>query len=98
VDEFLTEIQEPIRVAVMGCEVNGPGEAKDADVGLAAGRGAGMIFRKGRKIRRVAEAEMLEELKKEILQVIEDRKNGILDDEPDALTSRYKPVLTLTPV
>jgi (E)-4-hydroxy-3-methylbut-2-enyl-diphosphate synthase len=98
VDDFLAEIQEPIRVAVMGCEVNGPGEAKDADVGLAAGRGAGMIFRKGRKIRRVAESEMLEELKKEILQVIEDRKNGIVDEAPDELTSRYKPMLTLTPV
>jgi (E)-4-hydroxy-3-methylbut-2-enyl-diphosphate synthase len=98
VDDFLAEIQEPIRVAVMGCEVNGPGEAKDADVGLAAGRGFGMIFRKGRKIRRVTEAEMLEELKKEILQVIEDRKNGIFEESEDEAAGRYKPMLTLTPV
>lgn len=97
VDDFLGEIKEPIRVAVMGCEVNGPGEAKDADVGLAAGRGKGVIFRKGRKIRIVQEADMLTELKAEILQVIEDRKNGIMDEPADETLGRYKPVLTLTP-
>lgn len=97
VDEFLGEIKDPIRVAVMGCEVNGPGEAKDADVGLAAGRGKGVIFRKGRKIRIVQEADMLSELKAEINQVIEDRRNGIVDEAPDETLGRYKPKLTLTP-
>jgi (E)-4-hydroxy-3-methylbut-2-enyl-diphosphate synthase len=97
VDEFLVDIKEPIRVAVMGCEVNGPGEAKDADVGLAAGRGKGVIFRKGRKIRIVQEADMLTELKAEINQVIEDRRNGIIDEAPDETFGRYKPMLTLTP-
>jgi (E)-4-hydroxy-3-methylbut-2-enyl-diphosphate synthase len=97
VDEFLVDIKEPIRVAVMGCEVNGPGEAKDADVGLAAGRGKGVIFRKGRKIRIVQEADMLTELKAEINQVIEDRRNGIVDEAPDETFGRYKPMLTLTP-
>ena len=98
VDEFLVDVKEPIRVAVMGCEVNGPGEAKDADVGLAAGRGKGVIFRKGRKIRIVQEADMLTELKAEINQVIEDRRNGIVDEAPDETFGRYKPQLTLTPV
>jgi (E)-4-hydroxy-3-methylbut-2-enyl-diphosphate synthase len=96
VDDFLAEIDEPIRVAVMGCEVNGPGEAKDADVGLAAGRAMGVIFRKGKIVKRVKEAEMLDELKAEIMSVLEDRKNGVVDESlnPNA----YKPILTLTAV
>ncbi len=98
VDDFLVDIKEPIRVAVMGCEVNGPGEAKDADVGLAAGRGKGVIFRKGRKIRIVQEADFLTELKAEINQVLEDRRNGIIDEGVDETFGRYKPTLTLTPV
>ncbi len=96
VDEFLLTVDEPIRVAVMGCEVNGPGEAKDADIGLAAGRAMGVIFRKGKIVKRVKEADMLEELKAEINKVIEDRKNGIVDETTS--TSAYKPVLTLTSV
>lgn len=97
VDEFLAEINEPVRVAVMGCEVNGPGEAKDADVGLAAGRAMGVIFRKGKIVKRVKEAEMLDELKAEILRVIEDRKNGVASDD-HANPNAYKPMLTLTSV
>ena len=96
VDEFLLTVDEPIRVAVMGCEVNGPGEAKDADIGLAAGRAMGVIFRKGKIVKRVKEADMLEELKAEINKVIEDRKNGIVDETTS--TSAYKPVLTLPSV
>jgi (E)-4-hydroxy-3-methylbut-2-enyl-diphosphate synthase len=95
IDELLVTIKEPIRVAVMGCVVNGPGEARDADVGLASGNSKGVIFRKGRIVRTVPESEMIESLKQEILQVIEDRKNGIVDEAPDA--NRYKPMLTLTP-
>jgi (E)-4-hydroxy-3-methylbut-2-enyl-diphosphate synthase len=97
VDEFLAEIDEPIRVAVMGCEVNGPGEAKDADVGLAAGRAMGVIFRKGKIVKRVKEADMLDELKAEILSVIDDRKNGVVLEE-HANPNAYKQVLTLTAV
>jgi len=66
VDELLQKIDRPITVAVMGCEVNGPGEAKDADVGLAAGVGRGVIFRKGKKVRTVPEADMLSALMEEI--------------------------------
>jgi len=96
-DEFLAEVNEPIRVAVMGCEVNGPGEAKDADVGLAAGRAMGVIFRKGKIVKRVKEDEMLDELKAEILSVIADRKDGVTEDA-HANPNAYKPVLTLTAV
>ena len=62
VDSLLKNYKTPIKVAVMGCEVNGPGEAKDADVGIAAGVGRAIIFRKGRKSRIVHESEMLEKL------------------------------------
>jgi (E)-4-hydroxy-3-methylbut-2-enyl-diphosphate synthase len=66
VDDLLRKTKTPIKVAVMGCEVNGPGEAKDADVGIAAGVGRAVIFRKGRKVRIVAEADMLSALMEEI--------------------------------
>ena len=66
VDELLKKVKTPIKVAVMGCEVNGPGEAKDADVGIAAGAGRAIIFRKGQKARIVAEADMLTALMDEV--------------------------------
>jgi (E)-4-hydroxy-3-methylbut-2-enyl-diphosphate synthase len=97
VDEFLKTIDEPIRVAVMGCEVNGPGEARDADIGLAAGRKMGVIFRKGKILKRVTEAEMLDELKIEILRAAEDKRNGV-EPEPHNNPNVYKPTLTLTSV
>lgn len=56
-----------VKIAVMGCEVNGPGEAKDADIGVAAGKGAGMLFKKGKPVRRVSERDFV----KELLQGIE---------------------------
>ena len=66
VDALLKRTKSPIKVAVMGCEVNGPGEAKDADVGIAAGAGRAIIFRKGQKAKVVAEAEMLTALMEEV--------------------------------
>ena len=66
VDELLKRSDKKIKVAVMGCEVNGPGEAKDADVGIAAGAGRAIIFRKGEKVRVVPEGEMLTALMEEI--------------------------------
>ena len=62
VDEMLKGMDSPVKVAVMGCEVNGPGEAKDADVGIAAGNGRAVIFRKGQKARVVEESDMLSAL------------------------------------
>ncbi len=66
VDDLLRQHKSPIKVAVMGCEVNGPGEAKDADVGIAAGVGRAVIFRKGQKARVVAEDDMLTALMEEV--------------------------------
>ncbi|MBF8267496.1 MAG: 1-hydroxy-2-methyl-2-(E)-butenyl 4-diphosphate synthase [Dehalococcoidia bacterium] len=66
VDALLREKRYNIRVAVMGCEVNGPGEAKDADVGIAAGVGRAVIFRKGQRARVVEESEMLSALMEEV--------------------------------
>lgn len=59
VEERLAEWPEPIQVAIMGCCVNGPGEAREADLGIAAGRGVALLFRKGKIIRKVKEAEMV---------------------------------------
>ena len=66
VDELLKKVNKNVKVAVMGCEVNGPGEAKDADVGIAAGVGRAIIFRKGQKARVVDEAGMLTALMEEV--------------------------------
>lgn len=66
VDRRLRELDTPIKVAVMGCVVNGPGEARDADVGVAAGKGVGLVFRHGQPVRKVAEAEIINALFEEI--------------------------------
>ena len=66
VDEALKQVDKNIKVAVMGCEVNGPGEAKDADIGIAGGVGKAIIFKKGVKSRVVDESEMFEALIEEI--------------------------------
>jgi (E)-4-hydroxy-3-methylbut-2-enyl-diphosphate synthase len=66
VDNELKKISQPIKVAVMGCMVNGPGEARDADVGVACGKGKGAIFRKGQIIRTVPEKALLKSLIAEI--------------------------------
>ena len=66
VEKRLAGCQKNITVAVMGCAVNGPGEAKEADVGIAGGDGCGLIFRKGKIIRRVAENELIDGLMNEI--------------------------------
>ena len=76
VDNLLRNYKTPIKVAVMGCEVNGPGEAKDADVGIAAGAGRAIIFRKGVKSRIVDESEMLEALMAEIKKVETETPSG----------------------
>jgi (E)-4-hydroxy-3-methylbut-2-enyl-diphosphate synthase len=69
VSKRLEKINKPIKVAVMGCVVNGPGEAKDADVGIACGKGKGAIFRKGEVVGTVSEQNLLEALIAEIEKV-----------------------------
>jgi len=66
VEERLRDCKKPIKVAVMGCIVNGPGEAREADIGVAGGDGSGLIFKKGEILRKVPEDQLLDELMKEI--------------------------------
>ncbi len=66
VEDRLRDCKKPIKVAVMGCIVNGPGEAKEADIGIAGDDGNGLIFKKGEILRKVDEKDLLEELMKEI--------------------------------
>jgi len=66
VEEALAKIDKPIRVAVMGCVVNGPGEAEDADVGIACGKGKAILFKKGDKIATIEEAQYFTALMREV--------------------------------
>lgn len=66
IEEYVQNIKAPIKVSVLGCAVNVPGEAREADIGIAGGRGEGLLFRKGKIIRKVPEKDLVAELKKEI--------------------------------
>lgn len=66
VERELANVHKPIKVAVMGCAVNGPGEAKEADIGVAGGDGYGLIFKHGEILKKVPENKIVEELLKEI--------------------------------
>lgn len=80
IEKQLASIDAPIDVAIMGCMVNGPGEAKEADIGLACGRGAGVIFKKGKLFRRVKEGRIVTEFVEEVRSLAgmyeKDMKNG----------------------
>lgn len=77
----------PLKVAVMGCVVNGPGEARDADVGLAGARDGGVIFSEGRAIRKVSTENMVDELIKEVRILAERRKFGGQRDKDAKIVS-----------
>jgi (E)-4-hydroxy-3-methylbut-2-enyl-diphosphate synthase len=66
IEEYLQNVKAPIKVSVLGCAVNGPGEAREADIGIAGARGEGLLFRKGKVVRKIPEADLVSELKKEI--------------------------------
>ncbi len=66
VESRLKDFESPLTVAVMGCIVNGPGEAREADIGIAGGKGTGLLFKKGKIVKRVKEKELLKELLREI--------------------------------
>lgn len=70
IENFLHTINESIKVAIMGCAVNGPGEAKDADIGIAGGNKEALLFKKGKIIRKIPEDKIIAELKEEILSLI----------------------------
>jgi (E)-4-hydroxy-3-methylbut-2-enyl-diphosphate synthase len=75
-DEF-RGLNEEIHIAVMGCEVNGPGEARAADIGVAGGRGIGLIFKGGAVIRKVPEAEIVPAMREEVDKFIAERKERL---------------------
>lgn len=66
IEKEFDNIKKPIKLAVMGCAVNGPGEAREADIGIAGGKGVALIFKKGKILKKVKENEIISELKKEI--------------------------------
>lgn len=70
VEDMLAGVDKPLKVAVMGCVVNGPGEARHADVGIAGGKGEGLLFRKGRVLRKVPEDKLVDELIREVYNII----------------------------
>jgi (E)-4-hydroxy-3-methylbut-2-enyl-diphosphate synthase len=69
VQEHLAHIATPLTVAVMGCVVNGPGEAREADIGIAGGKGVGLLFKKGEVIAKVKEGEWVRRLVEEVEQM-----------------------------
>ncbi|MGI9570743.1 MAG: flavodoxin-dependent (E)-4-hydroxy-3-methylbut-2-enyl-diphosphate synthase [Desulfobulbia bacterium] len=80
VEDYIQTMKSPLKVAVMGCVVNGPGEAREADIGVAGGRGRGIIFKKGEIVKRVAEEELLsvfmDELKKMEAERLQDQEQN----------------------
>jgi len=72
-DEF-RGLNEEIHIAVMGCEVNGPGEARAADIGVAGGKGIGLIFKNGAVIRKVPEADIVSAMREEVDRFLAEKK------------------------
>ena len=99
IEKATAHIKMPVSLAVMGCAVNGPGEAREADLGVAAGRGNGMIYREGKAIRRVSEAEIVPALLEEIERFVADKTAGIdtstkeITLQPAPATSSSLPIL-----
>jgi len=74
IEKFLQNIHADIKVAVMGCAVNGPGEAREADIAIAGGKNMGMLIKKGQIVRKVSQEEMVDALKEEILKMVKERE------------------------
>jgi (E)-4-hydroxy-3-methylbut-2-enyl-diphosphate synthase len=73
VEKRLAHIKEPITVAVMGCVVNGPGEAREAHVGIAGGKGVGLLFKQGEIVTKLSEADLADVLVKEVEEIVKSR-------------------------
>jgi (E)-4-hydroxy-3-methylbut-2-enyl-diphosphate synthase len=69
IEPFLATVKVPLKVAIMGCVVNGPGEARDADIGIAGGKHSAVLFKKGQIVRKLSEAEIIPVLKQEIREM-----------------------------
>ena len=85
----------PVKISVLGCVVNGPGEAREADIGIAAGNGQGMIFRNGEMVRRVAEAEIVDALMEELARWEAENQHRIpKTTDAEGIGRRKLPVVT----
>jgi (E)-4-hydroxy-3-methylbut-2-enyl-diphosphate synthase len=76
IEDRIKGVRKPVKVALLGCVVNGPGEASEADIGIAAGRGVGILYRKGEVVRRVKEEEIVDAVIEEILNFVPDESNN----------------------
>jgi (E)-4-hydroxy-3-methylbut-2-enyl-diphosphate synthase len=83
----------PVKISVLGCVVNGPGEAREADIGIAAGNGQGMIFRNGEMVRRVTEAEIVDALMEELASWEAENAGKLPNKEAEGLGRRKLPVI-----
>ncbi|MCL5006002.1 MAG: flavodoxin-dependent (E)-4-hydroxy-3-methylbut-2-enyl-diphosphate synthase [Acidobacteria bacterium] len=101
IEQATAHIKTPLTLAVMGCAVNGPGEAREADLGVAAGRGNGMIYRQGKAIRRVKEEEIVSAFLEEIERFVADKAAGRVgapteqNGETPEISSPPSPLVTL---
>lgn len=77
IENFLSTLDSSIKVAIMGCAVNGPGEAKEADIGIAGGKNEALLFKKGQVIKKIPENNLVDELKFEIIKMIEDENKAV---------------------
>ncbi len=87
VEEYIADVKAPLKVAVLGCAVNGPGEAREADIGIAGARGEGLLFMHGKTVRKVPEETMVDELKMEIDKLAEEHYKK-LEEEKEALENQ----------
>jgi (E)-4-hydroxy-3-methylbut-2-enyl-diphosphate synthase len=81
VEKRLADLDAPITVAVMGCEVNGPGEAREADVGVAAGKTSGILFRKGEVVRKVPEDQIVDAVEAEARAIAAQIKTNLKENK-----------------
>lgn len=81
IEKFTKKMNFPLKIAILGCAVNGPGEAKEADIGIAGGKGKGIIFENGKVIKEVPENQLVDELKKMILDKYNFHKKNKLKKE-----------------
>ena len=70
IEERLKGVKKPVKIALLGCVVNGPGEASEADIGIAAGKGVGILYRKGEVVRRVKEEEIIDAVVQEVMDFV----------------------------
>ncbi len=81
VEELLLSYKIPLKVAIMGCVVNGPGEARDADVGIAMGKKSGVLFAKGETIRKVPEGQFVESLLQEVQKLTKEKEKRLMSND-----------------